>query len=53
MVVKEKFEGQESFRCEECGFHFEEEDTAERCENYCRKKGMCNSEITKKALERS
>ncbi|MFB6115386.1 MAG: hypothetical protein ABEK04_03760 [Candidatus Nanohalobium sp.] len=52
MVKKEKFEGEEAFKCEECGMHYQEKDLAEKCERYCREKGMCNSEITEKSLER-
>lgn len=52
MVVQEKFDGEDSFKCEECGFHFRKENLAEKCENYCKEKSMCNSKITEKALER-
>lgn len=53
MVVQEKFEGEKSFKCEECGFHFKEKDVAVTCENFCRDRGICNSNITEKALERN
>lgn len=53
MVLKERFEGEDSFQCEECGFHFKDKDLAEKCEEFCREKGMCNSQITEKALERN
>lgn len=53
MVLEEEFNGVDSFKCEECGFHFEEKDLAEKCESYCRDKGVCSSEITKNALERN
>ncbi len=32
MVVEEEYSGQESYRCEECGFHYKEKRMAEKCE---------------------
>lgn len=51
MVMKELFEGKEAYRCEICGFHYENEADAESCEEAC-SEGVCSNEITAKALER-
>jgi hypothetical protein len=52
MVCRDDFQGQESFKCEECGFHYEEKELAEKCEEFCREKGVCNFDITTESLER-
>ncbi len=52
MVEKEEFQTSESYKCVECGFHYETEEKAEECENFCKDKGVCNFDITKKSLER-
>lgn len=52
MVLEENYSGNKAYKCEECGMHYQDRSTAERCEAYCREEGMCNSEITKKSLER-
>lgn len=52
MVLEERFDGDDAFRCEVCGFHYEEQATAERCEDFCREHGSCSSTITEQALER-
>ncbi len=52
MVEKEEFEGQEAYRCEACGFHYSERETAERCEEFCETREGCSTEITAKAVER-
>jgi hypothetical protein len=53
MVEKEEFEGQESFRCEECGFHYEERRKVEECEEHCRDYDACDTRIAENSLERS
>jgi hypothetical protein len=59
MVEKEGFQGSETYKCEECGLHYETEEQAEECENFCRDKGVCDFDITteskvetEKSLER-
>ncbi|MFB6158620.1 MAG: hypothetical protein ABEJ95_03065 [Candidatus Nanohalobium sp.] len=52
MVVEEKFEGEDSFKCEVCGFHYIERELAEKCEEACRD-GHCKESITRKSFERS
>lgn len=52
MVVKEEFEGNKAFKCEECGFHYEKEKAAEKCEEHCRDYDACDTEIVENALER-
>jgi len=51
MVKKEEFEGEESFRCEVCGFHYKEKEMAEECEKHCLENDSCDSEIAMNALE--
>lgn len=53
MVEKEIFEGGASFRCEACGFHYGNRTDAEICEEFCEEKGICDSDITSRSLERS
>jgi len=40
-----------SFFCQECKFHYETEELAKKCEEYCKKYNSCSLEITKYALE--
>ncbi|MFB6193334.1 MAG: hypothetical protein ABEK00_03715 [Candidatus Nanohaloarchaea archaeon] len=51
MVTAEQFDGQDSFACDICGFHYEEPEEAEACEEYCETHEGCSSELAKKALE--
>jgi|TARA_Y100000310_G_C20702699_1_gene831471 rubrerythrin len=37
--------------CEECGFAYKDNQTAAKCENWCREKHSCNTEITKDAVK--
>ncbi len=53
MVTKEKFQGEETFACGECGMHYREKTDAEECEDFCREKGICNTEIIDRSVERS
>lgn len=39
------------YQCEECGFHYEDREWAEKCETWCRKHHSCNLEITSHAEE--
>jgi len=42
---------QELYQCEECGFHYESREWAEKCESWCREHKSCNIEITNHAEE--
>ena len=37
--------------CEECGFAYKEEETAQKCQDWCNKYKSCNLEITKDAVK--
>ncbi|MDZ4286060.1 MAG: hypothetical protein U1A23_03970 [Candidatus Sungbacteria bacterium] len=51
-MVKVIHEGnKELYRCEECGFHYEDRQMAETCEAWCREHHTCNIEITAHAQE--
>jgi hypothetical protein len=51
-LVKEKqFEGKTIFVCEICGLGYLEKETAQQCEEWCRKNpGTCNAQISQKAV---
>ncbi|NWF86928.1 hypothetical protein HXY32_03870 [Candidatus Bathyarchaeota archaeon] len=49
--MKEKRVNNKSlFLCEMCGLGYLEKETAEKCEEWCKKTGTCSIEITKKAV---
>lgn len=39
------------YQCEECGFHYEDREQAEKCQAWCTEHKSCNIEITAKAIE--
>lgn len=39
------------YQCGECGFHYEDKATAEKCEGWCRRTKSCNLDIVKEAVE--
>ena len=41
----------ELYQCEECGFHYENREWAEKCEAWCRDHKSCNIEIIAHAEE--
>lgn len=51
MVKKIKKEELILYQCGECGFHYENEEIAEKCEAWCKKHRSCNIEIIKEAME--
>ncbi len=51
VTVEEQFEGVRTFACEVCGFHYEDREDAEACEDYCETHNGCSSKLAKKALE--
>ena len=40
-----------SYQCEECGFRYEEQAWAKKCEAWCKEHKSCNVEITSSAIE--
>ena len=46
MVKIIKKDEKELYQCEECGFHYEDREWAEKCEAWCREHKSCNIEIT-------
>lgn len=52
MVKKEEFDGEEAYKCEECGFHYKKEKMAQNCEDHCRDYDACDTETVQNALER-
>ncbi|MBI2611054.1 hypothetical protein HYW60_03940 [Candidatus Kaiserbacteria bacterium] len=40
------------YQCEECGFAYAKEETANRCEAWCKEHKSCNLEIIKEAVPR-
>jgi len=39
------------YQCEECGFHYQDKNLAEKCEIWCKEHQSCNIEITGHAEE--
>jgi len=50
MVKEKKVNTRIFYICEECGLGYKDKETAQECEEWCRKTGTCNIEITKKAV---
>lgn len=51
MVKVIKKNDKELYRCEECGFHYQDKALAEKCEVWCKEHKSCNIEITSHAEE--
>jgi len=51
MVKLVQKENKALHQCEECGFHYEDKEWAEKGEVWCRKHKSCNIEITAHAEE--
>jgi hypothetical protein len=49
-VKEKKVNTQTVFVCEQCGLGYSDRQTAEKCEEWCRKTGTCSLEITRKAV---
>jgi hypothetical protein len=43
-------EGRTVHVCEVCGLGYADEATAEECERFCRERGACSLEITRRAV---
>lgn len=52
MVIEEQFDGQDAYKCEACGFHYADKETAAECEDFCETHNSCSTELTKQSLER-
>jgi len=52
MVTQDRFDGQDAYACDACGFHYAEQEDAAACEDYCETHNSCSSDITEQALER-
>ena len=49
MVKELKEEDRTIFLCEKCGLGYADRETAEKCEEWCKKTNTCSIEITRKA----
>jgi len=49
-VKEKKNNNQTVFICEVCGLGYMEKQTAQECEEWCKRTGTCSIEITKKAV---
>jgi len=51
MMVREKrVKGQIVYVCEICGLGYADRETANECEEWCRKTGTCSIKVTQKAV---
>jgi transposase-like protein len=50
-MVDDARKEEQLYRCDECGFHYRDKATAERCRAWCREHKSCNLDITKDAVE--
>ncbi|MEK7658560.1 MAG: hypothetical protein AAB352_01710 [Patescibacteria group bacterium] len=48
IIIKEN---KKLHQCEECGFAYEDEGWAEKCEAWCKERHTCNTEIIKQSEE--
>ena len=51
MVEILELRDKEIYRCEECGFSYENREWSEKCEAWCKEHKSCNLEITSHAIE--
>ncbi len=51
MVKIIKKDNKKLYQCEECGFHYQNREIAEKCEAWCKEHKTCNTEIIKQAEE--
>lgn len=42
---------EQSYKCPECGLHYEDRGQAEKCEAWCKEHYSCNLDITSHAIE--
>lgn len=53
MVKLVEKENKKYFVCEECGFVYDDEELAQKCQEWCARHQSCNLEITGKAVAQS
>ena len=51
MVREVEKESSKVYQCQECGFHYREQEWASKCEAWCRLNKSCNLEIVQRAIE--
>ena len=51
MVTEKLKHGRKYFICGECGFAYEDEGIAKKCEEWCNEHHSCNIEIAKNAVQ--
>ena len=52
MVSEEVHEGKKIYVCDECGFGYLDKRLAIQCEIYCKKMGICSTDITRQAVRK-
>ncbi|MEM2102469.1 MAG: hypothetical protein QXM22_03035 [Candidatus Bathyarchaeia archaeon] len=50
MVKEKKIDSQTLYLCSVCELGYLDRETAQKCEEWCKKTGTCSVEITKKAV---
>ena len=51
-MAKEKLiKDRKYYVCEECGLRYEDIETAQKCEDYCKKHKSCSLEIIKNSIQ--
>ncbi len=50
MVKKKRLNDKIVYLCEICGLGYLDDETAKKCEEWCKKTGTCSVEITRKAI---
>lgn len=50
MVKEKRIDDKKLFQCDMCCHSYLDKKTAQKCEVWCREKGNCSVEITKKAV---
>ncbi|MBI2044257.1 hypothetical protein HYT24_02740 [Candidatus Pacearchaeota archaeon] len=51
MVKEINHKGKKYFQCGICGFYYNAEDLAQKCEDFCKKHNSCSLEITKHSVK--
>lgn len=51
IIKEEESNNKDLYQCKECGFHYKNKHTVEKCEAWCKEHKTCNVEITKEAEE--
>ena len=51
MVKEVENKNKKYYQCENCKFHFEDKNIAQKCEDFCNKNNSCNVDIIKYAVK--